>query len=229
MEALLLRLQKDVAARKRAPSDVYPTVRNIGFALLTFFLAYQLGIKSSTTGGLFTAVADATNVIDLSAQIEAQKGEFDILQARIERLEKAYQLSSRYGIGANLAMQIEEVARSEGIEPQLAFDLVRVESEFNHRAVSPVGALGLTQLMPETARLLSPGITRQQIFDPETNLRLGFRFFRSLLNYYHGDVKTALLAYNRGPTIVDRLIANGIDPNNGYAHAVLGPRYSSTE
>ena len=120
------------------------------------------------------------------------------------------------------AKTIEEIALAENIDPKLAFELVRVESGFNQRAVSPVGALGYTQLMPETAKLLVPGITRERIFDRETNLRLGFRFLRSMVNHYHGDIRLALLAYNRGPARVDQLLAAGIDPANGYTKLVLG-------
>ena len=54
----------------------------------------------------------------------------------------------------------------------------------------------------------------------ETNLRIGFRFLRDLLERYDGDLDVALVAYNRGPTIVDSIIAEGEDPLNGYASAV---------
>jgi soluble lytic murein transglycosylase-like protein len=99
---------------------------------------------------------------------------------------------------------------------------VRVESEFNERAVSSAGALGLTQLMPATAAELRPGITREEIFDRETNLRLGFRYLRWLLRSYDGRVPDALHAYNRGPGTVARIRRAGGDPANGYARRVLG-------
>ena len=78
--------------------------------------------------------------------------------------------------------------------------------------------------MPATARLLKPGISRNQIFDRETNLRLGFRFLRILIEQYRGDVNMALLAYNRGPGRVDQLVRAGIDPDNGYSRKILGRR-----
>ena len=76
--------------------------------------------------------------------------------------------------------------------------------------------------MPETARLLRPGIRDHEMYERETNLRLGFRFLRFLINKYDGDVRLALLAYNRGPTTVDGLLARGVDPSNGYVQRVLG-------
>jgi soluble lytic murein transglycosylase-like protein len=226
VERLLLKLQNDVAARKRPRSELLPLARNVAIVLFAAAVAFELGARSVDDAAGWVARAETRErLASLQGQIEAQRGEIDIQQARIERLEKAFQLSARYGIGADLAIAIEDIALAEGIDPRIAFELVRVESSFNPRAVSPVGALGLTQLMPATAQMLSPGISRQQIFERETNLRLGFRFFRSLLAYYEGDVRLALLAYNRGPTTVDRLLASGIDPGNGYARAVLGTRY----
>jgi soluble lytic murein transglycosylase-like protein len=133
----------------------------------------------------------------------------------------------RHGISFELAAAIERAAVAEGIDPDLAFRLVRVESEFHPRAVSPAGALGLTQLMPPTAAELQPGITREQIFERDTNLRLGFRYLHWLLRLYDGDVEEALHAYNRGPGTVQRIRAAGGDPANGYAERVLGRTPSS--
>jgi soluble lytic murein transglycosylase-like protein len=61
--------------------------------------------------------------------------------------------------------------------------------------------------MPATAASLEPGIEREQIFEREINLRLGFRYLRWLLKVYDGNVEVALHAYNRGPGTVDRIRA----------------------
>jgi soluble lytic murein transglycosylase-like protein len=137
----------------------------------------------------------------------------------------------RYRIPTDQARQIHDVARAEGIDPELGFRLVRVESGFNPQARSRVGALGLTQLMPATARWLERGVTRQAILEPERNLRIGFRYLRSLIAKYDGDLQLALLAYNRGDGAVDRDLRRGRNPENGYSRAVLGTgvqRYSGT-
>jgi soluble lytic murein transglycosylase-like protein len=134
----------------------------------------------------------------------------------------AVRYALRYGITYDLAADIWAIAREEGIDPDLGFRLVRVESRFHERAVSPAGALGLAQLMPATAAEMQPGITREQIFERKTNLRLGFRYLRWLLDVYDGDVPEALHAYNRGPGTVARIRAAGGDPANGYADLVLG-------
>lgn len=141
-------------------------------------------------------------------------------KAELRRLATA-RYALEYGVSLQLASDIERAAVAEGIDPELGFRLVRVESQFKEGAVSPVGALGLTQLMPGTAESLQPGITREEIFERRTNLRLGFRYLRWLLEVYDGDVEEALHAYNRGPGTVARLRARGEDPANGYADRVL--------
>jgi soluble lytic murein transglycosylase-like protein len=142
-----------------------------------------------------------------------------------EREVGAY--ARRYGISWRLADAIERAAHAEEIDAELAFRLVRVESGFRDDAVSPAGALGLTQLMPPTAGELQPGITREEILARDTNLRLGFRYLRALLTLYDGDVEEALHAYNRGMGTVARVRAVGGDPANGYADLVLGDRGAS--
>ena len=137
-----------------------------------------------------------------------------------ERVVARY--AHRYGISRDMADAIERAARAEEVETELAFRLVRVESAFNPRALSPVGAIGLTQLMLPTAQELQPGITRARLYDRDTNLRLGFRYFRQLLRIYRGDEVTALHAYNRGIGTVARIRRAGGDPANGYARKVLG-------
>jgi soluble lytic murein transglycosylase-like protein len=129
----------------------------------------------------------------------------------------------RYRISPELAGDIHQAAHEEGIDPELAFRLVRVESGFNPRARSYAGALGLTQLMPGTARWLDRRMTtREAILAPERNLRVGFRYLRVLIRQYDGDLRLALLAYNRGHGAVDRDLRRGRDPENGYTRRVLG-------
>jgi len=78
--------------------------------------------------------------------------------------------------------------------------------------------------MPYTADEMLPGVTRRQLYNPALNMRLGFRYLKKLLLEFDGDMRLALLAYNRGPYRVSGLLAKGHDPANGYAHAVCrGP------
>lgn len=225
MQSLLVELAAEVSAGRQRRVDVWPWLRMAGVALVLAVVAFEVGQRTAMVPDTFGARADLKDrALAMNATIEAQKGEIELQRAYIERLERIHQLSTRYGIGADMAAKIEDIALSENVDPKIAFELVRVESRFNPRAVSPVGAIGLTQVMPATARWMEPNITRQQLFEPETNLRLGFRFLNALLKTYDGDLRLALLAYNRGPATVDRLLAEGINPDNGYARMVLGKK-----
>lgn len=225
MQSLLVELAAEVSAGRQRRVDVWPWLRMAGVALVLSVVAFEVGQRTTMTPDTFGARADLKDrALAMNATIEAQKGEIELQRAYIARLERIHHLSTRYGIGADMAAKIEDIALSENVDPKIAFELVRVESRFNPRAVSPVGAIGLTQVMPATARWMDPNITRQQLFEPETNLRLGFRFLNALLKTYDGDLRLALLAYNRGPATVDRLLAEGINPDNGYARMVLGKK-----
>lgn len=225
MQSLILRLEADVAARKQPRGELRRLLRNAALLSVALFTAFEMGARSvDSSAGLTARVQMRDRLTGLGSQVDALQGQIDIQRLQIEQLERAHEYSSRYRIGADLATAIYEIAMAENIDPELAFELVRVESGFHARAVSPVGALGYTQLMPRTAGLMVPGITREQIFDRDTNLRLGFRFLRGLVNHYNGDIRLALLAYNRGPQRVDRLLKEGVDPGNGYARMVLGDR-----
>ncbi|HYW33461.1 MAG TPA: transglycosylase SLT domain-containing protein [Gemmatimonas sp.] len=139
----------------------------------------------------------------------------------LSRWHSIYSFSTKYRISPDLARKIYDAAIREGIEPELGFRLVRVESVFNPRATSPVGALGLTQLMLGTARGFEPGISREALLDAETNLRIGFRYLRALIRENRGNLRIALLTYNRGPVAVRNAISMGIDPANGYELVVM--------
>lgn len=138
-----------------------------------------------------------------------------------EREAVADRFAERFGISAGLAEEIHTAAVEESIEPEVAFGLVRTESSFRRTAVSWAGAVGYTQLLPSTARWIAPGTSRSDLFDTRTNLRVGFKYLRYLIDKYDGNTRLALLAYNRGPGTVDGLLRRGIDPANGYARKVL--------
>jgi hypothetical protein len=102
---------------------------------------------------------------------------------------------------------IQTIATRHSVDPALVRAVMKVESGGNPTAVSRKGAMGLMQLMPETA--LNMGVTR--VFDPQENLDAGVRTLRSLLVRYDGDLDKALAAYNAGPGAVDR--AGGVPRN----------------
>jgi soluble lytic murein transglycosylase-like protein len=157
----------------------------------------------------------------LRQQLDSKQGELDVARLQLARANAVIAYSTQYKITADLAASIYDVALSEQINPGLAFPLVKLESNFNPRAVSKVGAIGLAQVMPNTARLYEPGLTIAQLYDRDTNLRIGFRYLRDLLERYDGNLERALLAYNRGPARVEQLLGRGQDPRNGYSAIIL--------
>ena len=124
-----------------------------------------------------------------------------------------------------LARTIVAEARRNALDPVLVMALIHVESRFNNFAVSPVGALGLMQILPSTGEELAAqlGITwrgPQTLFDPIKNVRLGVAYLRQLSKRY-GDLPTALAAYNWGPGRIDRRIRRGTTLPTNYPRLVL--------
>lgn len=105
-------------------------------------------------------------------------------------------------------------ARQLGLEPALLKAIIHIESAFNPDAVSPKGATGLMQLMPETARRY--GVQNRN--NPSESLEAGGRYIRDLLLLFNDDTKLALAAYNAGENAVKR--HNGIPPYNETVHYV---------
>ncbi|MFN2398601.1 MAG: lytic transglycosylase domain-containing protein [Gemmatimonadaceae bacterium] len=193
--------------------------------LLTGFLSSLAYVvvdrQEEATASAVSIMSSSGSVDRLRTELDIAKGELDLAKAQLDRARRVIGHSTRYKISADLAQDIYDIALAEGIEPDLAFRVVKVESEFKERATSPVGAVGLTQLMPATARMFDGTLTKDQMYDRRTNLRIGFRYLRSLVGRYDGDVQVALLVYNRGPVAVNAARAMGIDPRNGYEKLVM--------
>ena len=161
---------------------------------------------NTTRGGLLS-----TSYLDEPAEVEAPLGRRHTIEA----------YATQYRISVTLATAILYHSVEEGIDPGIAFRLVQTESSFKRTAVSSAGAIGYAQIKPSTARWLDPTISSEDLFDRDTNLRLGFGYLARLADQYDQDMRMALLAYNRGPARIRRMIAEGKDPANGYARRIL--------
>jgi hypothetical protein len=157
----------------------------------------------------------------MEQQLNGTQGELELIKLQLERTSAILESSARFQIPADLAEDIYDIALSEGIDPALGFRLVKVESGFKATARSKMHAYGYTQLQVPTARFYDPDVTAKDLYDRETNLRIGFRFLRDLLEQFDHDMELALVAYNRGPGKVAGILATGGDPANGYAEAVM--------
>ena len=109
---------------------------------------------------------------------------------------------------SELRQLINQVSLEYGVDPKLVDALVRVESSYDPRAVSRKGAMGLMQLMPDTADRLEV----EDPFDPEENVRGGVKEFSRLVDRYAGNLQLALAAYNAGEGAVARY--RGVPPYN---------------
>jgi soluble lytic murein transglycosylase-like protein len=205
--------------RERRRNKIRRSALVVGFIGAVFALFQIQQEEASATGVTIPAVR--TEVEQLRHALDSTTAELDITRNTLQRAERILALGTKFNVHASLAASIHDVALAEGLDPELAFRVVRLESNFNPRAVSPVGALGLTQLMLPTAKYFRPNVTREQLFEPKTNLHIGFRYLRALINEYDNDVALALLVYNRGPVAVNKALARGESPANGYDRIVL--------
>lgn len=99
-----------------------------------------------------------------------------------------------------LEPMISRFSREYRLHPALIRAVIKAESDFDPRAVSRAGAIGLMQLMPQTAVRLDV----RDLYNPEDNIGGGTKYLRQLLDRFRGDLPLALAAYNAGEHVVDR-------------------------
>ena len=136
-------------------------------------------------------------------------GYVDVPTDEIDRFEKdlsAPARSKRRITRKTMNEVINAVSSRHHLDPDLINSVIHAESGFNPRAVSPKGAQGLMQLMPQTASRL--GVA--DAFDPSANVEGGTRYLRELLERYNFDLIKALAAYNAGPQRVEQY--HGVPP-----------------
>lgn len=212
----------------RDPIRVSPE-RLIVRGVLLLAIALGVGIVAGWTKGLRAADHVAPpdpafvdrQMSRLESEAQTSRAEATALRAQLARVTNIIERSTRYQIPADLSAAIYDIALSEGIDPALGYQLVKIESQFKGTARSNMAAFGYTQLQVATARFYKADATEQDLMDRDTNLRIGFRFLNDLLERYDGNKHLALVAYNRGPAKVREILAAGGNPHNGYSEMVL--------
>ena len=115
--------------------------------------------------------------------------------------------------------EVHAAAKLANLPPELIYGVLRQESLYRHDAVSSAGARGLLQLLPETARRTArrwkqPAPSREDLFVPATNVRLGAAYLRSLHDRFNGQTLVALAGYNAGPNAAARWMpSTTLDPD----------------
>ena len=171
-------------------------------------------IRPLLLASFVTAVFPATSAAQIFTARDAN-GTTVLSSKRVDRPTQVFQVpgapayrTTTEGLPRNAEMFEELVqahSQKQSLRPELVRAVIQVESGFDPRATSPKGAMGLMQLMPDTARSL--GVVNA--YDPEENIRGGTAYLRQLLNKF-GSEQLALAAYNAGPGAVDRY--DGVPP-----------------
>lgn len=106
---------------------------------------------------------------------------------------------------------LSKALKKDNLDPLVVLSLIRQESVFNPQARSPVGARGLMQLMPTTARRMRRSVRDKHLVDPKINIELGTQYFKGLVKRYDGNLVYVLAAYNAGEGRVERWKGNLFD------------------
>jgi len=186
--------------------------------------------KAGLLAALIFFLLDPAPLIGDSVQAQGLK---DYELAKIRAALELQELRMSEENLARLSRSIVEESKKNSLDPLLVMAIIEVESRFDHRAVSPQGALGLMQVQPVAAAALAAEekITpaekprKLNLKDPAVNVQIGASYLAHLKDMF-GDLKTALTAYNAGPTWVSRMLAAKQALPLGYATKVLAARHS---
>lgn len=121
-----------------------------------------------------------------------------------QELKKLKRYTQVYDTDPDIVALVLNESERYNMDPGIMLELIKTESDFNPKAVSPQGALGLCQIMPQTGKELAAELQIPYydgiLFKQEINIRLGTYYLAKLLQTHDNDYHKALTAYNRGPT-----------------------------
>jgi soluble lytic murein transglycosylase-like protein len=177
------------------------------------------------------------HVVPQAAKRDPSQVAIRIEKSRPRHLVKIYSIvkSNRPDIADaeawKVSMAIRDESAKRNLDPMLVLAVIKVESGFRNQAVSPVGARGIMQIMPETGKFLSEELLRVDGFktrtftpnhldDPVHNIKLGVYYLDGLKKQFR-NLNLALLAYNLGPSEIQNRLDNDIYFSDDYAAMVL--------
>jgi hypothetical protein len=183
------------SAKKTGPKAC-PTGPNI-LTRFRFNLVCYLAVAAA---GLLGAPPDETLRVKTVVRVDARTGK--LVRSVVSN---AHPVAGKPAPPA-LDATVRQIAAEQSLPPELLHSVIQVESNYNPSAVSPKGAQGLMQLIPETARRF--GVLDS--FDPVENIQGGAKYLKYLLDLYQGDYPRALAAYNAGEKAVAKY--GGVPP-----------------
>lgn len=183
----------------------------------------------ATVNYLKSQARESTNKIQsLEKAISAQHSWNEKNKTRIRVKSRMIAVLSNFGDSMHhdpvqMAELILSKCEQRNLDPFLILGMIKAESDFNSRAVSSEGAMGLMQIKPETACLLEPngGFSSENserlLLDNDLNISLGTKYLAKLIRRFGGDIDTALEAYNMGPDGMLTLLSAGVDEEGKYS------------
>jgi hypothetical protein len=168
--------------------------KNIESALLSDRLSR--GAYSSLAGEVKSALAYVASEIDIKGMAASP------VPRKVAGIRDGKSATSKVrladGNRATIRKKLRTVAMELGLAPRLALSMAKVESGYDHRAVSPKGAIGVLQLLPQYV-CQEYDVTPDMLFDPEVNIRIGLEYMKWLLMRFDENLDLSLAAYNAGP------------------------------
>ena len=154
------------------------------------------GVYSSLAGEVKSALAYVASEIDIKGMAASP------VPRKVAGVKGGKSATSKVrladGNRATIRKKLRTVAMELGLAPRLALSMAKVESGYNHRAVSPKGAIGVLQLLPQYV-CQEYDVTPDMLFDPEVNIRIGLEYMKWLLIRFDENLDLSLAAYNAGP------------------------------
>ena len=169
--------------------------RGIRFSRICFFSAIfiLMTVISSVHADIYMYI-DENGVMHFTNTPTSNQQDYKIY------IKERTSISAKFSTTDKYDHFISEASRQYGVDSKLLKAMIKAESDFDPRAISKKGAMGLMQIMPENFEMLD----LKNPFDPWENIKAGARYFKALHERFNGKLALSLAAYNAGPTAVDR-------------------------